>query len=512
MPTSWLTYPIQFEGGLRSDLGTLPQGINAPGSATVLQNMEPTKEGGYKKVLGYQKFSETEVPGTGVVLGVAIANSSDVIVVRENLSGFSEYYIGSGTTWTSLGAKTSLGGKVYYASFKFGADHKLIFVDGVNYPTIFNDTTDSISELVVADLQGAQQVISFKQHIFIGKGSELYFSEPFDETAWTPGGGAGVINIGHTITGLAVFRDELFVFSPNKIQRISGSSVSDFVLNPVAEAIGCVNGDTIQEVGGDVVFLAPDGVRMLSATDRNNDFGLDIPSDKIRKTYQSFERNSATMSSIVLRSKAQYRLFSYSSAVPADSSLGLLFTKRSAQGASSIDWGTLVGFKAYCADSRYTLSGGEKAIFANDSGYVYQMESGNSQDGQSFEAVYKSPALPIEDPKVRKTLYRAVLYCNVEGSVDLTLGIDFDLPSVTNFNNVSSPQVSLQIAQGGAFVYGSTAAIYGTATYGGDLQSAFETPVIGSGKTFSFELRDNSSFPSYTLEAIVFDYLPHDKQ
>ena len=34
------------------------------------------------------------------------------------------------------------------------------------------------------------------------------------------------------------------------------------------ENIGCVDGNTIQEIGGDLVFLAPDGLRTVAGTAR----------------------------------------------------------------------------------------------------------------------------------------------------------------------------------------------------------------------------------------------------
>ncbi|MGL4349194.1 MAG: hypothetical protein ACRCT2_01205, partial [Plesiomonas shigelloides] len=74
MATQWQTFPVEFKGGLISNLSPLQQGMNAVGSATILQNFEPSKEGGYKKVLGYTKFSTSIVPGTGRVLGVKIVN------------------------------------------------------------------------------------------------------------------------------------------------------------------------------------------------------------------------------------------------------------------------------------------------------------------------------------------------------------------------------------------------------------------------------------------------------
>lgn len=512
MATAWQTYPIEFKGGLRSDLGILQQGIQQPGSATYLQNFEPSKEGGYRKISGYDYWDEAEVPGVGPILGVAILNSTTMVAVRgQEPSGIS-YFKSQGSGWTLLGSYAMNTSRLRSISFKFNDDHKLLFVDGANSPVILNDTTDTLSDLsAVTDLLGSTSVEIFKQHVFIANGSNLYFSAPYAETDWTPGSGAGVINAGHTITALKVFRDELFIFARNKIQRLTGSSLSDFALSPVAEDIGCIDQETVQEIGGDVVFLAPDGFRLLSATDRNNDFALDILSDRIPREYEKFLLGGTFFTSVVCRSKAQYRVFSYSQALQEENSLGLLFTKFSDQGGSSIEWATTLGLKVRCVDSRYT-SIGEIAIFGNDTGFVYRMESGRTFNGAPIESIYRSPDIPIDDPKIRKTLYRMVLYTDTTGTIDIKVNIRYDLPKVTNYNKVSAPTVSLGFASGGIYIYGTPDAVYGVATYGANLDKVFETPVIGSGKTFQLEIRDNSTNPAFTLDTAVFDYLSHDKQ
>ncbi len=56
MPTNWNTFPIEFQGGLISNMSQLQHGLNEIGSATTLQNFEPSRKGGYAKILGFSKF------------------------------------------------------------------------------------------------------------------------------------------------------------------------------------------------------------------------------------------------------------------------------------------------------------------------------------------------------------------------------------------------------------------------------------------------------------------------
>ena len=42
MPDAWETFRIEFKGGLITNLSPLQQAINAPGSARILRNYEPS--------------------------------------------------------------------------------------------------------------------------------------------------------------------------------------------------------------------------------------------------------------------------------------------------------------------------------------------------------------------------------------------------------------------------------------------------------------------------------------
>ena len=131
--------------------------------------------------------------------------------------------------------------------------------------------------------------------------------------------GSGFINITEDITGLVVFRNQLIIFTANSIKRLTGKTTADFDLSSITDRIGCINGDTIQEVGGDIMYLAPDGIRLLSATDRIGDFALDIASDPITKDANTFLNSSSNFTSVLIREKAQYRIFAY---IPSEKNEG----------------------------------------------------------------------------------------------------------------------------------------------------------------------------------------------
>jgi hypothetical protein len=540
MATQWQTYPVEFRGGLLSNMSLLQQGVNAVGSASVLQNFEVNKEGGYSKIRGYEKFSDTEIPGDGNVLGLKVVSSGRYIAARkvdaDAVTAYSSdlvsgdigktaYYYSTGTTWNFTAVSGAAnGGKVRHATYNFDGDEKIIFVDGNNYPSIYNTNgnthtfLDASSTNINTDVQGADYVTIFKRTGFFAKDNLLLFTAPFTVDNFSVADGAGSISLAYDITGLAVFRDQLIVFTTDTISRLTGSSSADFRLDPITEKIGCINGDTIQEVGGDIMYLSVDGIRQLSATDRIGDFALDVASDKIKEDFNDFLGGSAAFASTIIREKSQYRLFKFQASRPSNTAEGLIATKVTPQGSSGIEWSTIKGIKVNVVDSVYSGTT-ENIGFANSDGYAYTMETTSSFDvvdgvGNPIEAIFESAYMPIGDPQVRKTMYKAIWYINPEGSLDLDFNVKFDFESSSRNNVIQPNTINIATAAGGVVFFGGGAlfAASGGATFGSTLEKIYPTNIIGSGNTVALRIVDNSTNPTFTLDTAVLEYKTNDRQ
>lgn len=515
MATQWQTFPIEFKGGLISNMSALQQGTNAIGSATILQNMEPSKEGGYSKILGFQKYSSTTVPGSGAMLGLKVISAGKIIAARKNANNFTEYYYSTGSSWTSMGASSATnGGKARFADFNLDGNDKVVFVDGTNFPAIYNDTNSTVTFLTSSnssDIQGAEHVAIFKNAAFYSKENNLYFTAPFTVDDFATGNGAGVINIGNPITGLAVFRDQLIIFTTDTIKKLTGNTSSDFAVSPITNKIGCVNGDTIQEVGGDIMYLAPDGIRLLSATDRIGDFALDIASDVIFEDANKFLSSTTNFTSLLLREKAQYRIFAFIGSEQEAAAKGLIATKFISQGATGISWSTTKGIKAHVADSTYVNSV-ETSAFANEDGYIYILNTGSNFDGASIEAIYESPFMPLTDPQMRKTFYKLTLYATPSGNMTLTGNLKFDF-SQSGDTSVAQPSTFTISSTGSSvFLFGASSSIFNSSTFGGELDIKYGKNLIGSAKTVALRFEDFSTNPTYTLDTALLEFTQNDRQ
>jgi hypothetical protein len=415
---------------------------------------------------------------------------------------------------TFLASDRTAGNKHRFTRYNFLGEARIVGVDGTNAPFTYNGTTFRVLNDAPSDVVGAGHVAEFKQHLFFAKGNSLTFTAPYKDDDFSPANGGGVITVPHTITGLIVFREQLIIFSTSKIHRLIGNTISDFQLQPISLDIGCIQEDTIQEVGGDVAFLGPDGVRLLGATDRIGDFGLAVASRPIQSETNTLVNNNTNFASCVVRTKSQYRLFGYRSNVNSSNALGLIATQFSDQSAQNMQWSEVRGMLVYVADSVYSnADASEVIIFANKDGYVYQMENENSFDGSNIVASFFTPYFSFGDPRVRKTFYKLTTFLDPEGSVSgsVTPKIDFDEETSLQPEPLIQPQpVDFDNEADAADFYGS--ATYGSASFGGNLQYVFVNQLIGSGFTFSLQYTFDSTDPPFSLDALSIELAANDRQ
>jgi hypothetical protein len=391
--------------------------------------------------------------------------------------------------------------KTRFSRYNYVGDEKIAIVDGTNVPALYDGSTFTALNDAPADIIGAEFVTSFKSQLFFGKDNLLVFTAPFTDNDFTAAAGSGTISVGANITGLVVFRQQLVIFTESAIFQLVGNTIADFSLQPITIDIGCVDKDTIQEVGGDVMFLGPDGLRLLSATDRIGDFGLGVVSKAIQEQVTDLYLYNTSFTSVVIRAKSQYRLLGYNNNITQENAQGILGTQMAGQGGEGMAWAETRGIRAYVADSRF-YQNAETIVFANDDGYLYQMEEGNSFDGGNIQTTFATPYMPISDPRVRKTFYKMFLYTDPQGSVsfDVSLKLDFDQknsvqPTRIDFNNSTGTVAFL-----GQATFGSTA-VYST-----KLKTLFETQIIGSAFVVSLQYTSDSTDPPFSLDAVTLEY------
>jgi hypothetical protein len=508
MADAWQTHSFEFKGGLITNLSPYQQGFQAPGSARILRNFEPSIFGGYRRVEGYEKFDTATIPNTGVIRGLHRYGDQVYAVRGDDLfrsSGSGWTQISDNATYNSAGVTIGGSGKVRFLKYDFDGTEKLMLVDRTGKPFRFDGTTfEQLSSLPV-DVLGASFVVNFKNHIVFGNGKKIVFSAPYKDNDLTIANGGGIINVADTITGLIVFREQLIIFSESSINVLNGNSVADFQLQPVSRDLGCVAEDTIQEIGGDVIFLGPDGLRLFSATDKIGDFNLAAVSKTIQAEILDLVTSSPNgFTSTVIREKSQYRIFGYNTGFTNDAAKGIAAT----QLETGMSFNDLRGFNAYAAYSEYD-GRTEYVLFGATDGYIYRMEQGNSFDGATIPATFATPFIPLGDPKVRKTIYKGTTYLDTDGELELSYTLKFDFDQL---NSVQPNSTVLSSGSGSSFTYG--VGTFGTSTFGGKQQTVYEVQTIGSGFTVSliYETVGTNVDATFTIDAATLQYITNARR
>ena len=335
-------YTVACSGGLVTASNAIDL-LKTPGVATELKNFEVSTKGGYRRINGFTKFGGDNAVqptgGTATILG-AIPYADGVVVC----AGTSIYFSQTGTSWMEINRSSVSASGVTKTAFELlsvltrtnqaqcqfalfesaTSDYgTLVIADGVNKPYAFrmegtgalNTRTFFGEEITVTGTKGVEYITVHDKHL-IAAGVEdnlntIFYSGTLDPTDFTSTG-SGSISLEDQIKGIKSFRNELFIFCENsifKLQNINNSSAIAVV--PVTKNVGCLSGHSIQEIAGDLIFLAPDGLRTVAGTARIGDVELGTVSSNIQNILSDLAEsiNIFTINSVVLREKSQYRLF-----------------------------------------------------------------------------------------------------------------------------------------------------------------------------------------------------------
>jgi len=573
MPDYSQVQPAAFncEGGLVLNRSTF---LMQPGEALELENFEPDIEGGYRRINGFRKYVNHQVPQTSdsgekilmvatfsdkvlaargekifssasTELAVKIVSSTGMTgsgtITVDSTTGFSssgtlqinsEIFTYTGVTsttftgvtraassttaanhalddvvsesWTERDTGRTSAGKYSFERYNFDGNEKIIVVDGTNAPTIFNSSL-SATDVSESSVAGSTIVVAFKSHMFYaGKSTTpqtLVFSEPFDEDGFQSGDGAGTIKVDDNIVGLKVFRDSLFIFCENRIFKMTGSTLSDFAIQPVTRDIGCVNKDTIQEFAGDLLFLGPDGLRTVAATARIGDTALGAITQNVQSIFDANIKDSTVFDSVVIPDKTQYRIFFSKAGQGENLTRGIVCVRR----ADKFEFSEIRGIKPAATDA-LVVDGDVRVIHGDFSGYVHRQEKGNTFDGTAILARYRSPDLSFGDTGVRKHMQRVILNYKPESAIDADLFVRYDNEASDSARPAAYALDSSQVAaQFGSATF-STSSSAAQFVFGGPSQPLVRQSVEGSGFSVALRINDGGETAPYSLKGFQLEY------
>lgn len=438
------TLNVSAAGGVVFSTSTIEQ-RSMPGFATRLVNFEPANTGGYRRIAGYGDWGTGVTPGTGDIRGLFIFNEG-VVLCRGTAIWFSY----EGTEWlevsktlvsqskiqTEAAASLSMDGTGSYAGEVFSSgllkyimissSAQDVFYIEITGTTLDNSTFTCNTVTIDGDaIKGATIVGKFKTQAFLGGmdtfKTQIFLSNPLDGTDFISAN-AGSIDFSDTVVGVKPFRNNIYVFCKNSIHRVVSPE------NPAARAvelitadIGCVDGHTIQEMGGDLVFLAHDGLRNLAGTTKIADTDISTISRNINGRLRKNYLNNITayeISSVVLREDSQYRLF-FRDATGLTKGFIMYLDKEKGMTFSEMDY----------QDVKQITSGLinlQNRTFSTSNDKLFEYNIGNTFNGKDIEFQWATPHFDLGDSTIRKTFHKLDTFIDHEGIDELFISMRYE--------------------------------------------------------------------------------------
>ena len=521
-------------GGLNVNLNQLEM-LQQPGQATRLRNFEVDPDGGYRRIDGFTPFGDTKPNGSEAVLGMAVY--ADGVIVCSGTGIF--FSVDGEDTWLqlnkasvhssgdnystftgrSVAARTSQG-RCTFAIYEGTSDYgQIVICDGVNEPFLFQMTgtggletrTFFAKEITVSSTVGPAIAVIHDKHLVVaGDASSkntVYYSgtnhiDSFSST------GSGSVVIADAVVGLASFRGDLIIFCKNSIHKLSNiNDAASILVTPITTNVGCLSHGSIQEIGGDILFLAPDGVRTVAGTARIGDVELSSVSRQIQEILKDVAANSGfIITSAVLRSKSQYRLFYSTNTESPSVAKGIIGTLTS----NGFEWSETLGIQALGIISDLDANGVEQVYHGDKDGFIYNHAAGtsfyNAGEATNISSVYQTPDFDFGDVGTRKTLKYARVSFSPEGAVlpSFRVRYDYEDPEIPQPEPFAISTIALPA------IFGT--AVFNAVTFGATSDPMERLTLEGSGHTCSFRIFSDDQKPSYAVNGIYIDYMPSGRR
>jgi len=540
-------FGLSCRGGLNTNLNQLEM-LGQPGQATKLRNFEVDPDGGYRRISGFSQFGDGTRPNTdNDVFGLQVYADGVIACVGTNV-----YFSQDGDSWLQINrASVASGGDNYstftgrsaaartsqdlatFAVYEGLTDYgEVIITDrgsGVK-PMYFKMTgTDSAlsnrtffcEEITVSGTVYPKFCVIHDKHLVVAGAATapntIYYSNTLldstnnDDLTDFTGTGSGAILLDDQVVGLKSFRDDLIIFCSNSIYKLQNiNNASTIVVTPITKNVGCLDGNSIQEIGGDLVFLSPDGIRTVAGTARIGDVELGSVSRQIQSIIGDLAAsiNTFRVSSTVLRSKSQYRLFYSTSGASSSTSRGIIGTIT----PNGFEWSETLGIQAHGLTSGFDKDGVEKTYHGDKDGYIYVHNDGDyftpAGTATNIYAEYQTPNFDFGDVGTRKTLLYTRMSLSPEGDIQPTLRVRYDyedqnIPQPGDYTLSSVPLPA---------IFGNTSTTFNSATFGASNDPMVRQAVQGSGNTCSFKIFSDDQKAPYAINGFYIDYVPSGRR
>ena len=299
------------------------------------------------------------------------------------------------------------------------------------------------------------------------------------------------LNDGTDITGLKVLGDKLVIFKERSIWvgLFTGDADIPFQFIKTPSTVGCISGDSVQEINNGLKFLSQDGFYYFDGSNSTK------VSDRIITTLDSFGKNRF----MNVQSIFQKEVNKYWSAFTTSG--GTTNNRCITWDAINNAYGLYNGHNVNCFALVYT-AGEERVYFGDYSGYVYQADIGSNDNPAGVETAidgyWYSKWFTFDDLADIKEILCAYIYYQIN-SATLTFAYSYDFDDSDAYSQAFSMSTSTA-------VYGS--AVYGTDTYASTGGAVIRRDLTSRGRVVRFKFANSAISETFRIDGLgMFGYL-----
>ena len=318
-------------------------------------------------------------------------------------------------------------------------DHLFFFQRGFE-PLVYSQHTGAVEEMsshahatgVSSTMYGNEVLAAYGRlwtADFSTNKSTIYWSDLLDGVAWS-GGSSGNIDISKVwpdgydeIVALAAHNDLLIIFGKHSIVVYAGAtSPASMTLSDTIAGIGCVNRDTVQYTGTDVLFLAHTGLKSFGRTIQEKSMPISSLSGNITKDLIAALQNETEFFRSVYSPEEGFYLLTFTG-----QDMTYCFDVRGTleNGSYRVTRWPSTGFTSFTTLTDGTLYIGTSNGISTHTGYT--------DNNVSYRFKYYSPSLTFGDSsriKILKKLKPTLVGAN-NATVFMKWSYDFDTTYAT---------------------------------------------------------------------------------
>lgn len=341
-------------------------------------------------------------------------------------------------------------------------------------------------------------VAAHKNHLFLGfpKGS-LQHSDLGEPRSFTARLGAAELGMGHELTGIIPNATAtLLITTGTSLAVLTGNDSSDWLLEGLSDEAGA-KAYSAQRIG-QIIYLDERGVRSVAATQTYGNFKLATFTSLIQRELDAKRRNGVEpVGSCVVKSKDQYLLF-----FSDGTGISIYFGRKNPE-PMLFEYPFVVSSGPHVAE----VEGIERVFVGATDGYVYELNSGTSFDGEEIEAFLQLPFGHQGGPRVLKRYHKAVAEMIAGPDTSIALVAQFD------YGVGLQPYAHSEIfgIQGGGGLWGISS--WAEFQWDSPTVAQAETYLQGLGVNMSLIIFSSSAtMDSYTLQGMTILFSPRGQK